>query len=63
MIVILVLLYQNQKQVREGWAEFGDPDIDVQGTRKRATLDAAYVLLILGLFMFGLTKLITTLRW
>ena len=61
--VILVLLYQNQRQVRRGWAEHGDVLLDRHGTRKRAVLDAAYVLVILALFLVGLTQLMLSIRW
>jgi hypothetical protein len=62
-VIIFILLRQNQREVRAGWAAHADTDAEPFGKRKRAYLDAIYLLLVLAGFLFGLIQLITFVRW
>ncbi|MBU1432345.1 hypothetical protein KKF91_17540, partial [Myxococcota bacterium] len=63
LLGLFFLVYYNTRQVTQGWAAAGGDEEGDKGTRKHALLDAAYILIILALFLFGLVQLLLSIHW
>jgi len=58
-----ILIYQHNRDVNEAWSLAGGDVDGEQGSRKRALLDASYLLIILGLFLFAMIQLMLSIHW
>ena len=63
LIVLLVLLRRNHKEVQNAWDNYGEQSIDVRGTRKRLRAEALLIILLLGAFLYGLMELMLFVEW
>ena len=61
--VLGVLLWRNQREVLEGWAEHGGAETGTSGLRGRFFVDVGYIFLVLAAFLFGIIQLLLSIRW
>ena len=62
-LILGVLLWRNQTQVKKGWAEHGGTETGVAGNRGRFFLDVGYIFLVLAGFLFGIIQLLLSIHW
>ncbi len=62
-IILGLVIRQNTREVQAAWTEAGGGEEALQGTRKGALVDAAYVFAVLGLFLLGLLQLLLRIHW
>ena len=63
LLGILFLLRQNQRDVTHAWNQLSDSAGIEVGTRRRAWLDAALLIVVVILFLGGLLAIVNFVRW
>ena len=58
-----VVLWRNQKQVKQGWMEHGGSETGAPGTRAHFLWDVGYIFLVLAAFLFGIIQLLLSIHW
>lgn len=62
-IVLMWLVSTNYRDVQRRWVEAGGDADGAVGTRRHVLVEAAYIFIVLAIFLLGMIQLVTTIHW
>lgn len=62
-IVLVWLVYTNFRDVQRRWIEAGGAEDGALGTRRHVLVEAAYIFVVLAIFLLGMIQLVLTIHW
>jgi hypothetical protein len=62
-IVLMWLVSTNYRDVQRRWIEAGGDADGAKGTRRHVLVEAAYIFIVLAIFLLGMIQLVTTIHW
>ena len=62
-IVLMWLVSSNYRDVQRRWIKAGGDADGAAGTRRHVLIEAAYIFIVLAIFLLGMIQLVTTIHW